>query len=211
MVTLLQIREHNFVLNITSIIMIKSLITICLISLTSITYSQNKAPITRKGFVIGTSIGVSQSIQSFPNKSQNNTDFGFDLKLGFMIKPNIAFLLTSNVSGYDYSGIGRARKRDFGVLAPTVQYWFRERFWALAGVGLGIDAPVFFDIEDPENHKEEVRYHSGLGIVGAIGYEFYQGEKFAIDVKVRMTYRNVNLTEGKTTGVSSSILIGINF
>jgi outer membrane protein W len=128
-----------------------------------------------------------------------------------MIKPNISLLLTSNVSGYAYSGIGRARKRDFGVLAPTVQYWFHERFWALAGVGLGIDAPVFFDIKDPDNHKEEIEYHSGLGIVGAIGYEFYQGKKMAIDLKVRMTYRNVNITEGKTTGISPSILIGINF
>lgn len=191
--------------------MIKSIITICLISLTSITYSQTREPIIRKGFVIGTSIGVSHTIQSFPSKSQNNTGFGFDLKLGYMIKPNMALLLTSNVSGYDYSGIGRSRKRDFGVLAPTVQYWFRERFWALTGIGLGLDAPVFFDIEDPDNQKEETGYHSGLGIVAAVGYEFYQGKNFAIDLKARMTYRNVDITEGKTTGVSPTILIGINF
>ncbi|MFT6922948.1 MAG: hypothetical protein ACJA1C_001956 [Crocinitomicaceae bacterium] len=211
MVTLLQLLEHNFVLNIKSIIMIKSIITICLITLTSNSYSQNKEPLTRKGFVIGTSLGVAHSIQSFPSKSQNNTDFAFDLKLGYMIKPNIALLLTSSVSGYDYSGIGRDRKRDFGVLAPTVQYWFHEKFWVLAGIGLGLDAPVFFDIEDPDNNKEEIEYHGGLGIVGAIGYEFYHGKKFAIDLKARMTYRNVNLTEGKTTGISPSILIGVNF
>jgi hypothetical protein len=123
--------------------MIKSILTICLISLTSITYSQNKEPIIRKGFMIGTSIGISHSIQSFPNKSQNDTDFSFDLKAGYMIKSNIALLITSNVSGYEYSGIGRSRKRDFGVLAPTVEYWFRDRFWALAGIGLGLDAPFF--------------------------------------------------------------------
>lgn len=92
-----------------------------------------------------------------------------------------------------------------------MQYWFRERFWVMAGIGLGIDAPVFFDIKDPDNNKEETAYHSGLGILGAIGYEFYQGKKFSLDLKARMTYRNVNLTEGKTTGVSPSILIGINF
>jgi len=176
-----------------------------------LSYSQNKENITRGGFVFGTSIGISHSIQSFPTKTQNNTDFGFDLKFGYMIKPTIALLLTSNISGYDYTGIGRPRKRDFGVLAPSVQYWFADRFWGLAGIGLGVDAPVFFDIEDPDNQKEETRYYTGLGIVGALGYEFYQGKKFAIDLKARITYRNVNITEGKTTGVSPSILIGINF
>jgi len=191
--------------------MIKSIITICLISLSSITHSQIKESTKTKGFVIGTSIGVSHSIQSFPNKSQSNTDFGFDLKLGYMLKPNFALLLTTNVSGYDYSGIGRDRKRDFGILAPTVQYWFHERFWVQAGIGLGLDAPVFFDIKDPDNNKEETQYHTGFGILGAIGYEFYQTKKFALDLKARMTYRNVNITEGKTTGVSPSILIGINF
>jgi hypothetical protein len=161
--------------------------------------------------MIGTSIGISHSIQSFPNKSQNDTDFSFDLKAGYMIKSNIALLITSNVSGYEYSGIGRSRKRDFGVLAPTVQYWFRDRFWALAGIGLGLDAPVFFDVKDPDNHEEEIAYHTGLGIVGAIGYELYQGGRFTIDLKARMTYRNVNIAEGKTAGVSPSILMGINF
>lgn len=191
--------------------MIKFIVTVCLIGIASFSYSQNKEIINRKGFIIGTSIGVSHSIQSFPNKSQNNTDFGFDLKFGYMVKPKIALLVTSNVSGYDYIGIGRPRKRDFGVLAPTIQYWLGDRFCGLVGIGLGIDAPVFFDIEDPENHKEETQYHIGLGTVLAIGYEFYQGKKIAIDFKARITYRNVNITEGKTTGVSPSILIGINF
>ncbi|WP_062062809.1 hypothetical protein [Aquimarina longa] len=189
----------------------KIVITILLSSFSILSYAQNEQTITRKGFVFGTSIGVSNSIQSFPNKSQNDTDFGLDLKLGYMIKPTLAILLTSNVSGYDYSGIGRTRKRDFGVLAPAVQYWFKERFWLLGGIGLGLDAPVFFDIKDPEINKEETEYHSGLGIVGAIGYDIYQGKKFAIDLKARMTYRNVNTTEGKTSGISPALLIGINF
>ena len=190
--------------------MIKTIFTICLLGLTSILYAQDEPPI-RKGFVFGTSIGLSHSIQSFPNQSQNNTDFGLGFKLGYMINSNIALLLSSNVSGYDYTGIGRSRKRDFGVLAPTVQYWFRERFWVQGGIGLGLDAPVFFDIKDPDLDKEETVYHVGLGMVGAIGFEFYQAKNFAIDLKARVTYRNVGITEGKTTGVSPSILIGVNF
>lgn len=189
----------------------KAIIIILLLSFTILSYAQNEQIVTRKGFVFGASIGISSSIQSFPNTSQNDIDFGLDLKLGYMIKPNIAILLTSNVSGYEYSGIGRTRKRDFGVLAPSLQYWFKERFWLLGGIGLGLDAPVFFDIKDPETNKEETEYHGGLGIVGAIGYDIYQGKKFVIDLKARITYRNVNITEGKTSGISPSLLIGINF
>jgi hypothetical protein len=191
--------------------MIKSILTVFLITLVSVLHSQNKPLIEKKGFVFGTSFGLSHSIQTFPNKLQNNTDFGFDLKFGYMLKPNVALLLTSNISAYDYIGIGRPRKRDFGVLAPSVQYWLHEKFWVLAGIGLGVDAPVFFDIKDPENNKEETQYHTGLGILGAVGYDFYHGKSFTFDLKARMTYRNVNITEGKTTGFAPSILIGVNF
>ncbi len=191
--------------------MIRLIITTCLIIIASLVYAQDDQTIIRKGFVFGTSIGFSHSIHSFPSASQNNTDFGVGFKIGFMLKSNMALLLTSNVSGYDYTGIGRSRKRDFGVLAPTVQYWLGDRFWVMGGIGIGLDAPVFFDIKDPDNNKEETVYHAGLGAIGAIGYEFYQGKKFTIDIKARMTYRNIDLAEGNTTGVSPSILIGINF
>lgn len=189
----------------------KVITTILLVSFTILCHAQDEQTFKRKGFVFGTSIGISSSIQSFPNKSQNDIDFGFDLKLGYMIKPTLAILLTSNVSGYEYSGIGRTRKRDFGVLAPSIQYWFKERFWLLGGIGLGLDAPIFFDIKNPETNKVETEYHNGLGLVVAIGYEIYQGKKITFDLKARMTYRNVNITEGKTKGISPSLLVGINF
>lgn len=191
--------------------MSKILLTIILITLSILGFSQTVDKPVKKGFVFGTSLGVSHTIQSLPNKSQRNTDFGLDLKAGYMLNPNLALLLTSNVSGYDYAGIGRPRKRDFGVVAPTVQYWFRDKLWVMGGAGLGVDAPVFFDLEDPDNNKEETVYHTGFGAVAAIGYEFYQGKKFTLDLKARTTYRNVNIVEGNTSGISPSILLGFNF
>lgn len=173
--------------------------------------AQDKEKVERKGLVFGTALGLSHSIQSFPNKNQNDTDFGLDLKFGYMIKPNLAILLTSNVSGYDYSGIGRDRKRDFGILAPSIQFWLNDRFWILGGIGLGLDAPVFFDIENPDTDPEETAYYSGLGLIGSAGYELYQKKKFTIDLKTRVGYRNLQITEGKTQGVSIGLLIGINF
>ncbi len=106
-------------------------------------------------------------------KLQTNTDFCLDSKIGYMIKPNITLLLTSNVSGYDHSGIGRERKRDFGVVAPVIQYLFSNRFYLLAGIGIDVDAPVFFDIVDSEKNKEETAYYKGVRMLGAVGYKLY--------------------------------------
>jgi hypothetical protein len=128
-----------------------------------------------------------------------------------MLRPNLALLLSSNVSSYDYSGLGRDRKRDFGIIAPTLQYWLSDRFWVLGGVGLGVDAPIFWDIEKPEINKEEAKYYAGLGVVTALGFEIYRKKNFALDIKTRLTYRNVKLQEGRTSGFSPALLLGVNF
>lgn len=185
-----------------------SALLICLISSA---YSQNNQNVHRKGFVFGTALGVSHSIQTFPSNKQNNTGLGLDFKVGYMVKPNLALLLSSNVSSYDYSGVGRDRKRDFGIVAPTIQYWFNHRFYILGGVGLGVDAPIFWDIEKPEINKEEVQYFAGLGAVTALGFEIYRKKNFALDIKTRLAYRNVELQEGRTSGFSPALLLGINF
>jgi len=48
------------------------------------------------------------------------------------------------------------------------------------------------------------------GIVTAVGYEFYQRKNVAIDIKAKMTYRDVKMQEGKTNGLSFAILLVIN-
>lgn len=174
-------------------------------------YTQSKQDVYRKGIVFGTAIGVSHSIHTFPNNKQNNTDLGLDFKVGYMIRPNIALLLSSNVSSYEYSGVGRDRKRDFGIVAPTVQYWLNNKFWVLGGVGLGVDAPIFWDIKNVDVNKEETQYYTGLGVVTALGFDIYRRKNFTIDIKTRLTYRNVKLQEGRASGFSPAVLIGINF
>jgi hypothetical protein len=172
--------------------------------------AQKNQDISRKGFVFGISVGAAHSTLWFPVKSQNDPGFALDAKLGYMLKPNLALLLTTNVSVYDYSGFGRNRKRDFGILAPALQYWLNDRFWILGGVGLGGDNPVFWDIKNPDNDPLETKYYPGLGVVGVIGYEIYQRKSFAIDLKAKATYRNVQLQEGRTNGLSFAVLLGVN-
>lgn len=176
-------------------------------------FSQDQTTISRKGFVVGTSVGMGESYLKFPEKSEFKPGIALDIKLGWMLKPNLALMLSTNVSVYSYSGFGRDRKRDFGVLAPTVQYWWKDRFWVLGGVGLGGDNPVFWDIdyENVESDPLETRYFNGFGLMAATGYEFYQRKKLVLDVKAKVMYRNVNMLEGNTNGASFSLLLGINF
>lgn len=174
-------------------------------------FAQEDKTIQRKGFVFGTSYGTGYSILKFPDQNQNEIGFALDVKIGYMVKSDFALLLSSNVSIYDYSGFGRDRKRDFGVLAPSVQYWVSDKCWLLGGVGLGGDNPVFWDIKNPDTDPLETKYYNGLGIVTAVGYEIYQRKNIAIDLKTKITYRNVTLQEGKTNGFSFALLLGINF
>lgn len=173
---------------------------------------QENSSIQRKGLVFGSSLGITNTSLKFPNKSENFSNLGLDLKIGYMINPKLAILLTSNVSIYDYSGFGRDRKRDFGVVSPSVQYWLSNKLWLLGGIGIGGDNPVFWDIRDPDADPLETKYFSGLGVVTSIGYELFQlNRNLVVDIKARVLYRKVNLLEGSTTGFSYGLLLGINF
>ncbi|WP_034256397.1 hypothetical protein [Adhaeribacter aquaticus] len=192
----------------------KSLLTALYFSILLFTQqvvAQDIIKVERKGLLFGTSLGPGYTSLKFPNKNQTDTGLALDLKLGYMVRPNLALLLSTNVSVYDYSGFGRNRKRDFGIVAPSVQYWVTNKLWFLGGVGLGGDNPVFWDIRNPDNDPLETKYYFGLGGVAAVGYEIYQKNNFAIDIKTKISYRNVELKEGKTNGVSAALLIGVNF
>lgn len=188
------------------------LLAMCSIFFAQTIVAQVKTDFQRKGFVFGTSLGIANSKLDFPDKSEMQTDLGIDLKIGYMLNPRIAILLMSNVSIYDYSGFGRDRKRDFGVLSPSIQYWLKDKYWISGGIGIGGDNPVFWDIENPDIEPLETKYYSGLGIFGSAGYELFQSKNnFTIDIKGRIMYRKVSLQEGGTTGISYGILVGFNF
>lgn len=172
--------------------------------------AQNDLSTNRKGFVFSTAFGSGATIQSFPQKKQKDFDFALSIELGFMINSKLAILLGSNVTIYDYSGIGRDRKRDFGILSPSIKYWVKD-FWISGGVGLGGDNPVFYDLQKPENNPLESKYYNGFGIVAASGFEFGKFKRFSLDTKFRISYRNVNISEGITQGISTALLLGINF
>lgn len=173
------------------------------------TCAQNKEEINRKGFMVGFSTGIANSNLNFPTKDQNNTNLAINWKVGYMLNPKLAVLINGAASVYEYDISDRKRLRDFGGVFASAQYFTTNRFWVLGGIGIGTDAPVFYDLK-PEN-TIETKYYSGFGVVSSVGYEMYRKKNFALDLQGRVNYSNVNLPIGKTIGFTTALLIGINF
>ena len=185
-----------------------ALFTICLLFSTS-TFSQNRTDIIRKEFVLGFSTGIANSNLNFPSKNQNSTNLALNWKVGYMLNPKFAIVLNGAVSNYEYDLSDRKRLRDFGGVFASAQFFVKEKWWILGGVGVGTDAPVFYDLK-PEN-KVETKYYSGLGAVSSIGYEIFRRKNYSLDLQARINYSSVPLPIGKTNGFTSAFLIGINF
>lgn len=189
--------------------MIRLLIVSILALSSTLAYAQQNKSAERKGLMFSFATGVANSQLTFPNKKQSNTDLALNWKIGYMLNPKLALLVNGSVSIYDFNLAGRSRKRDFGGVFPSAQYWVADKFWVLGGIGIGTDAPVFYDIK-PEN-KDETKYYSGIGVISSLGYEFYRKKNFAMDLQARFNFSTVNLPEGITNGLNAGILLGINF
>lgn len=70
-----------------------------------------------------------------------------------------------------------------------------------------INVIILAELKDPL----ETKYYHGLGLVGGVGYEVLQFDKCTINLKVKITYRNLEVQEGRTRGISFSLLTGVNF
>lgn len=186
-------------------------IAVLLFSLTvSLTaQAQSKNEMLRKGLVFGFSMGIANSNLTFTSKKQNNTNLAINWKIGYMLNPKLALLANGAASIYEYDLTDRKRLRDFGGVFASVQYFATDKFWVLGGIGIGTDAPVFYDIKP--NNTVETKYYSGLGLVSSLGYEIYHKKNFALDLQSRINYTSVNLPIGKTNGFTTALLLGINF
>lgn len=184
------------------------LVLICCV-ITTLGITQSKNEIVRKGLVFGFSAGIANSYLRFPTKNQNDANLALNWKAGYMPYPKLAFLFNGAVSIYEYDLSDRTRLRDFGGIFASAQYYLGDKFWILGGLGIGTDAPVFYDVE-PEN-QIETKYYSGIGLISSFGYEIYRKKKFTVDIQARLNYSSVNLPIGKANGFTTALLLGINF
>lgn len=124
-----------------------------------------------------------------------------------MISPRTALLLYLPGTVYAYKNEGRERDRGFESIVPAVQYWVGDLLWLLGGVGLGLDAPAFYDIKE----ETERKFYFGTAALAGVGYELWRKGRFALDLQGRVHYGNAKLPKGRRDGLAFSLLVGFNF
>jgi len=163
---------------------------------------------TKEGFFFGTSVGLSQlSLDSEENESGNHLSLSFpNFKIGKMINPKMAILLYLPGNVYTFDVSDRERDRGFEAILPSVQYWVTDRAWIMGGLGIGMDAPAFYDIRDETERKFYFGYSSALGL----GYEFAYLNNKTFDIQGRVHYGSVDVDDDTLNGTAFSVLLGFN-
>jgi hypothetical protein len=77
----------------------------------------------------------------------------------------------------------------------------------MGGVGLGMDAPAFYDIKG----EEERKFYFGASALAGTGYEIWRKGKFACDIQGRVHFGTAKLPNGTQKGSVVSFLIGFNW
>lgn len=168
-------------------------------------YSENQT--FREGFIFefgigGGIIGIedSQGIQTF-DKFQGAMSFP-EFKFGYMLKDNLA--LTASMPGMIYEF--QSNDRHFGGFIPSLQYWVKDRWWIHGGIGLAIDSPALYDIEENVNDD----WNFGCGVTASTGYEIYKKKNFALNIQSKLVMGRTFL-EGDAHRDAVSLNIGLGF
>jgi hypothetical protein len=180
--------------------------TICTISV----FGQNTDhSVERKGFVFGLGISggvvsISDSFQEDPfDEAQGGISLP-NLKLGWMVNDRLAILATLPGMIYEYKG----KDRSFDAFIPTVQYWFKDRWWVNGGIGLAMDFPAFYEVDD---FKDE-EWNFGCAVSASTGYEIVQRNEFTIDLISKINMGRVFMDNDEyRDGVAFTVGVGFNW
>ena len=168
--------------------------------------SSNETTYQRDGFIfeIGLGGGVisledSEGIQTF-DKSQGAFSFP-DLKLGFMLHDKLALTVSMPGNIYEFQD----NDRHFGGFIPSVQYWVKDRWWIHGGVGLAIDGPALYDINDDNDD-----WNFGCAVMASTGYEIYKKKNFALNLQSKIVLGRASL-EGDAHRDAALFSLGLGF
>lgn len=161
------------------------------------------------GFTVGLALGISRtSLSGVGTKPPvQSVDLGLGWHMGYQATSRWAMLLMGSASVYPYSGTGRDRKRSFESLVPALEYRVDDRLRLSAGVGLQLDAPVFYDVRP--GGADEKRFSRGVGVVVGMSYALRSGRAFSPDLRARFATGNAHVPGGRETGRSASLLLGV--
>jgi len=110
------------------------------------TNSDNKF-IEKKGFIIG--LGLGAGALNLNTNDTSNVSFSTsipNIKIGYMLNERFAILAMLPGANYKYNG----NERGFEGVIISGQYWLKDNWWVLGGIGLTFDAPAFYTVSDPK-------------------------------------------------------------
>ncbi len=160
-------------------------------------------------FMVGAAIGFSTlNLDSENYQSGNKTGLSFpNIKIGKMISDKTALLIYLPGTVYDFENAERDRQRGFEAVLLSAQYWIQNRAWVMGGIGLGLDAPAFYDIKT----AEERNFNIGYAAAAAVGFDVLKFNKSVIDIQGRVHYGSIDVEEERLKGTAFSILVGYNY
>ena len=159
----------------------------------------------RDGFTMGISLGAGTlSLNTNQSKSTAFSASLPNIKVGYMLKPNLAIL--GLLPGATYKSEGK--DRGFEGFMLGAQYWPKERWWIMGTAGLTFDAAAFYTVEDPKTAE----FNFGLPALSfATGYEVWRSGRMAIDLQYRFFYGQAQLkNNGLREGIANMLIIGFN-
>ena len=163
--------------------------------------------IERKGFVFG--MGISAGVFSISDSDQ---EVAFDkaqgslslpnIKLGWMVNDRLAILGSFPGMIYELEG----KDRSFSAFVPSVQYWFKDRWWVNGGIGLAYDGPALYEGLKGED------WNFGCAVTASTGFELVQKKRYALDIQTQLHLASTSLgNDGHREGVAFTVGIGFNW
>ncbi len=169
--------------------------------------SAQETKVERSGFLIGFSAGAGVITIADNKCSFDLTQGGISfpgLKIGWMASERTAILAV--LPGMTYTENGK--DRSFEAIIPSVQHWIGDRWWLSGGVGLGMDFPAFYEV----NEVKDESWNFGCAAMAATGFELIQRKRYTLDLQSRLHMARVFPGENQTRdGVAFSIGVGFNW
>jgi hypothetical protein len=164
---------------------------------------QDGTEITREGFVFGSATGGGAQLLEGATYGRLTVP---NLKIGTMLGERMAVLLYAPGGSSMIDGEERA----FEGFFPTVQYWFTERFYLNAGIGMAVETTPFYRVDFTQGPPV---FNGGLGFTVSAGHEVLQwSNSNTLDVQARVLYGNITYQDQtRKNHLAADLLIGANF
>jgi hypothetical protein len=163
-------------------------------------------PTTRRGLTLGFGFGLggmsADSGELCADCDYDPIAFGFDFHIGGMINPQMAILGEFTLTGQTLDADGFSWVYQSMALAG-LQYWLTPQFWLKGGIGF---SQLDIQYDDGFVVYEET-VDTGVGVLGAIGYEVLHSTRFAIDLALRLQTASYDAVDNSV----NSAIFGIGF